>query len=138
VTIAGRVGATACEASVWESTTSLACFIPSGVGAPGFRSIVTVGLHCYLSSERFHFCFETFHSRLLSQSRSKGNALIRLDHPPEYSRVEREGRVDPRVSLSPLSLSLQNPNAIITVPPFFFSSLLLSSLELSDTTIYEP
>jgi len=42
----------------------------------GHTSWVSV-IHCYLSQQRFHFCLETFHSRLLSrwtaQSRSKGD-----------------------------------------------------------------
>ncbi|KAJ1472199.1 hypothetical protein T484DRAFT_1841301, partial [Baffinella frigidus] len=41
-TAEARVGSTACEASVWKSITSLACYTPSGVST-NHRSMVTVG-----------------------------------------------------------------------------------------------
>ena len=45
------------------------------VASHGVRFMVS---HCYLSEQRFHFCFERFHSRLLFRwaALSKGNSLF--------------------------------------------------------------
>ena len=39
----------------------------SGYNAILRRALPTFGLHCCVSQQRFHLCFETFHSRLLSR-----------------------------------------------------------------------
>ena len=42
------------------------------------------GIHCYPSQQRFHFCFETFHSRLLSRCA----ALFEKQREPQVPLVE--------------------------------------------------
>ena len=50
-------------------------------------------LHCYLSQQRFHFCFETFHSRLLSRwaagIHTRDNPGTSRMHTPDHSRRSR-------------------------------------------------
>ena len=37
--------------------------------------LVSLDLHSYLSQQRFHFCFETFHSQILSRCASIGKVV---------------------------------------------------------------
>ena len=58
-----------------------------------FRAIFVI-IHGYLSQQRFHFCFETFHSRLLSlwAALIKGISPNRQKPLPAHDRSKPESR----------------------------------------------